>query len=163
MAEESSPSAKGNAADEHPPNQAFAATQANLEIDLPPNDDRGYRYVRLTNGLECVLISDTMCDVTAAAMDVGVGSLADPENFQGCAHFWWVHGLLSLQRIFPTGIPGYWPFWTCISHLTDISTITVSMHSSLEPRSTGKKARTPTTGRSIMDGSTPILSCQTPM
>jgi insulysin len=59
-----------------------------VKIALPPNDDRGHRYLRLNNGLECVLVSDATCDKAAAAMDVGVGASEDPENLQGCAHFW---------------------------------------------------------------------------
>jgi insulysin len=57
-------------------------------IELPPTDDRAHKYLRLSNGLECVLVSDPACDKAAAAMDVGVGSMEDPVNLQGCAHFW---------------------------------------------------------------------------
>ncbi|KAI5449830.1 metalloprotease [Naganishia albida] len=62
-------------------------SQEKVIIELPPTDDRGHRYLQLTNGLECILVSDPSCDKAAAAMDVGVGSMEDPVNLQGCAHF----------------------------------------------------------------------------
>lgn len=50
-------------------------------------DDRQYRIIRLANGLEALLIHDPTTDKSSAAMDVRVGHLSDPENFQGLAHF----------------------------------------------------------------------------
>lgn len=63
-------------------------TSGKVELILPPSEDRGHRYFRLANGVECVVVSDGACDKAAAAVDVGVGSLEDPGRLEGCAHFW---------------------------------------------------------------------------
>ncbi|KAH9440810.1 hypothetical protein Pst134EA_032633 [Puccinia striiformis f. sp. tritici] len=48
---------------------------------------RTYRIIRLKNDLQVILIHDPKTDKAAAAMDVNVGHLSDPENLQGLAHF----------------------------------------------------------------------------
>jgi len=53
----------------------------------PPKDDRDYRYVEMDNGLRALLVSDPDADTSAAAMSVHVGSLSDPEESPGLAHF----------------------------------------------------------------------------
>ncbi|CAO1620783.1 unnamed protein product [Sympodiomycopsis kandeliae] len=50
-------------------------------------DDRQYRILYLANGLEVLLIHDPDTDKASAAMDVKVGHLSDPKDFQGLAHF----------------------------------------------------------------------------
>jgi hypothetical protein len=52
-------------------------------------DDRAYRWVTLANGLQALLVSDPAARTAAAALDVAVGSLADPELAPGpgLAHF----------------------------------------------------------------------------
>ena len=50
-------------------------------------DQRQYRWLRLTNQMQVLLISDPECDHAAAAMDVNVGSASDPEEIPGLAHF----------------------------------------------------------------------------
>ena len=52
-----------------------------------PGDTRSYEYVALANGLEAVVISDPLTDKSAAALDVNVGSGANPEHREGLAHF----------------------------------------------------------------------------
>ncbi|MFZ5654234.1 MAG: insulinase family protein [Pseudomonadota bacterium] len=52
-----------------------------------PADDRGYRYLRLDNGLQVVLIADPAADKAAAALSVAVGSFDNPEDRPGLAHF----------------------------------------------------------------------------
>lgn len=52
-----------------------------------PNDDRQYRLVLLKNGMEALIVHDPKTDKSAAAMDVKVGHLSDPEDLQGLAHF----------------------------------------------------------------------------
>lgn len=52
-----------------------------------PNDKRHYRAITLENKLEIMLISDETMNKSAAAMDVGVGSLEDPKEHLGLAHF----------------------------------------------------------------------------
>ena len=56
-------------------------------IVKPLLDERQYRYISLPNKLEALLISDAAADKAAAAMDVRVGSLFDPPQLQGLAHF----------------------------------------------------------------------------
>ncbi|PIO70558.1 peptidase, M16 family [Teladorsagia circumcincta] len=51
------------------------------------SDQMEYRGLELTNGLRVLLISDPTTDTAAAAMDVNVGSLMDPWEIQGLAHF----------------------------------------------------------------------------
>lgn len=41
----------------------------------------------LENGLEAMIVSDPKTDKAAAAMDVKVGHLSDPEDLPGLAHF----------------------------------------------------------------------------
>ena len=49
-------------------------------------DQRQYRWLRLTNQMQVLLISDPECDHAAAAMDVNVGAASDPEEIPGLAH-----------------------------------------------------------------------------
>ncbi|CAF1256026.1 unnamed protein product, partial [Didymodactylos carnosus] len=51
------------------------------------SDTWEYRGLELANGLLVVLISHKNLDKAAAALDVFVGSLADPNNVPGIAHF----------------------------------------------------------------------------
>ncbi len=50
-------------------------------------DRRSYRALELENGLKALLIHDPLAKKSAAAMDIRVGSLADPAEHQGLAHF----------------------------------------------------------------------------
>ena len=50
-------------------------------------DPRGYRGVILKNKLKIILISDPQTDLSAASLEVSVGSSSDPEEIQGLAHF----------------------------------------------------------------------------
>ncbi|XP_052006839.1 insulin-degrading enzyme isoform X2 [Xyrauchen texanus] len=52
-----------------------------------PEDKREYRGLEFTNGLKAILISDPTTDKSSAALDVHIGSLSDPENISGLAHF----------------------------------------------------------------------------
>ncbi len=49
--------------------------------------ERVYRSFTLENGLKVILVSDPEINVSSASIDVGVGSLADPTDRQGLAHF----------------------------------------------------------------------------
>ena len=49
--------------------------------------ERQYRRFILPNGMKVMLISDPTMQRGAAALSVGVGSLSDPPNRQGLAHF----------------------------------------------------------------------------
>ena len=50
-------------------------------------DDRDYRCLQLSNGLKVVLVSDPTTDKAAAALDVHVGYMCDPDDVPGLAHF----------------------------------------------------------------------------
>ena len=50
-------------------------------------DKRKYRGLLLKNGLKCLLISDPLTEESAASLDVNVGSMLDPINLPGLAHF----------------------------------------------------------------------------
>ncbi|KAM3142497.1 hypothetical protein pb186bvf_005399 [Paramecium bursaria] len=50
-------------------------------------DTRIYKSIELPNKLLCLLISDKDTEKSAAALNVDVGSLCDPQERQGLAHF----------------------------------------------------------------------------
>ncbi|KAL8277256.1 hypothetical protein RQP46_010325 [Phenoliferia psychrophenolica] len=56
-------------------------------IERSKNDERGYRLVTLSNGLEALLISDPTLEKAAVSLSVGVGHLSDPDDLPGLAHF----------------------------------------------------------------------------
>ncbi|KAI8074834.1 Metalloenzyme, LuxS/M16 peptidase-like protein [Gongronella butleri] len=56
-------------------------------LEIPLNDERKYRLVRLNNQLEALIISDPETDRASAALDVHVGNFCDPEHLLGLAHF----------------------------------------------------------------------------
>jgi insulysin len=51
------------------------------------NDERTYRWFKLENGLQVLVIHDAKTEKAAAAMDVNVGHYSDPEYALGMAHF----------------------------------------------------------------------------
>lgn len=56
-------------------------------IKKSKSDDRLYKYLRLSNDLRCLLVSDKDVEKSAACLHVGVGSLYDPPQANGLAHF----------------------------------------------------------------------------
>ena len=69
-------------------------------IEKPELDDRSYRFIKLRdNKLEALLVHDPKTEKSSAAMDVHVGHLSDPKDFQGLAH--------ALEHCLFLGIP-YW-------------------------------------------------------
>ncbi|ORX53679.1 hypothetical protein DM01DRAFT_1336212 [Hesseltinella vesiculosa] len=56
-------------------------------LEIPLNDERQYRLIRLNNKLEALVISDPETDRASAALDVNVGNFYDPDNLLGLAHF----------------------------------------------------------------------------
>jgi len=59
-----------------------------LDISKSKRDqERHLRKITLPNKLEVLLISDSKAERSSAAMDVGVGSLSNPKEHQGLAHF----------------------------------------------------------------------------
>jgi len=66
---------------------APAADGGAIGVLRSPADDRHYRYLRLANGLQVVLISDPEGDKSAAALSVAAGSFDNPPHRPGLAHF----------------------------------------------------------------------------
>ncbi len=58
-----------------------------INITKSKSDKRSYLYTELLNGLKVVIISDPDTDKSACAMNVSIGSLCDPIEYQGMAHF----------------------------------------------------------------------------
>eukprot|EP00903_Cladosiphon_okamuranus_P013078 g12199.t1 len=56
-------------------------------ILVSPMDKRHYRWLRLPNGLQVMVISDPNATKAAAAMSVDVGAASDPTDLPGLAHF----------------------------------------------------------------------------
>ncbi|KAK0157498.1 hypothetical protein PV328_011239 [Microctonus aethiopoides] len=56
-------------------------------IKKSPNDKRLYRGLILNNELKVLLISDPTTDKSAAALNVQIGHLSDPDELPGLAHF----------------------------------------------------------------------------
>ncbi|KAJ2599592.1 metalloprotease [Coemansia sp. RSA 1721] len=57
------------------------------DLNKSESDVREYRLIRLPNGLVAMVIHDEAESKACAALDVNVGSLADPPALQGLAHF----------------------------------------------------------------------------
>jgi len=57
------------------------------DIKKSKTDKREYRYIELPNGLRCMLLSDDNVELSAASLDVKVGSLYNPKEHFGLAHF----------------------------------------------------------------------------
>eukprot|EP01091_Cochliopodium_minus_P012601 TRINITY_DN3850_c0_g1_i1.p1 TRINITY_DN3850_c0_g1~~TRINITY_DN3850_c0_g1_i1.p1 ORF type:complete len:956 (-),score=241.60 TRINITY_DN3850_c0_g1_i1:101-2968(-) len=53
----------------------------------PLLDNRSYKLITLENKLEVMLISDGDINLSAASMDIKIGSFFDPVDIQGLAHF----------------------------------------------------------------------------
>lgn len=65
----------------------FMGKAAYAGIHKSPNDHRELQTFKLTNELSVLLISDPETDKAAAAMNIAVGSNADPKARPGLAHF----------------------------------------------------------------------------
>ena len=55
-------------------------------LDVARSDDRQYRLLTLANGLRAIVCSDPSTDMSAAALEVSVGSFSDGD-VEGLAHF----------------------------------------------------------------------------
>jgi len=72
-----------------------------ITVSSSPHDERQYEFHVLANGLKVILINTPKAQTSAAAMMVNVGSMADPDEFLGLAHF--VEHMLFLgTEKFPT-------------------------------------------------------------
>jgi protease-3 len=61
--------------------------EAQSEIVKSPIDSREYASIVLDNQLEVMLVSDPSIEKSAAALSVAVGSLQEPKEFGGLAHY----------------------------------------------------------------------------
>ncbi|KAL8568009.1 hypothetical protein ACOMHN_029184 [Nucella lapillus] len=59
----------------------------NEEIRRSETDVRQYRGLELKNGMKVLIVSDKDTDKSAAGMDVHIGSMKDPRDIPGLAHF----------------------------------------------------------------------------
>lgn len=63
-------------------NDAGQASQVPIDrkddIKKSELDDRDYRYIKLPNGMRCVLVHDKDVETSAACLFVNNGSLCDP-------------------------------------------------------------------------------------
>lgn len=67
--------------------RAGCTKEPTRKVHFTERDHHEHRLIMLENGMEALLISDPTTDKAAAAMDVKVGHLSDPEDLQGLAHF----------------------------------------------------------------------------
>jgi len=56
-------------------------------ITKSAGDKRAYRHLTLGNDLQVLLVSDPTTDKSAASLDVQIGSMSDPWDIPGLAHF----------------------------------------------------------------------------
>jgi protease-3 len=71
------------------------------EIVKSPMDSREYTSIILNNQLEIMLVSDPSIEKSAAALSVAVGSLQEPKEFGGLAHYL-EHMLFLGTKRYPT-------------------------------------------------------------
>jgi insulysin len=65
------------------------------------SDNRIYKAIQLKNQIECLIISDAEAKKSSAALSVNVGSLGDPFEAQGLAHYL-EHMLFMGTKKYPT-------------------------------------------------------------
>lgn len=58
-----------------------------MSIIKSPNDPRLYQMITLSNKMEILLISDQDADKSAACLNISIGSIDDPKDSFGLAHF----------------------------------------------------------------------------
>jgi insulysin len=68
-------------------NASFYGQPDSSDVIKPDIDNRAYKVIHLSNGLRVLLISDPETDYSAASMSVNVGSMSDPPDVLGLAHF----------------------------------------------------------------------------
>ena len=57
------------------------------KLIVPDTDTRDYRVIQLTNSIKVALISDRESRTAATSFNVAVGSLSNPNNYLGLAHY----------------------------------------------------------------------------
>lgn len=62
-------------------------SSSSVKVKKSNFDPKSYRYLKLKNGLQVLLIHDPKAQKAAVSLDVNVGSGADPKGREGLAHF----------------------------------------------------------------------------
>ncbi|MGX5915335.1 pitrilysin [Aliidiomarina sp. Khilg15.8] len=70
-----------------PDESSDAAIDAAPQVNTSPNDKREYGVLELENGLKVIVVSDPEADKAAAALNVHVGSMQNPDEQLGLAHY----------------------------------------------------------------------------
>lgn len=70
------------------------------EIRKSPTDTAAYQAIRLDNGMEVLLISDEKANKSLFSVGISVGSMEDPLNQQGLAHYL-EHMILMGSKAYP--------------------------------------------------------------
>lgn len=70
------------------------------QIHKSPTDHAEYQAIRLDNGLEALLISDKNANKSLFAVGLPIGSMEDPHNQQGLAHYL-EHMILMGSKAYP--------------------------------------------------------------
>lgn len=78
-----------------------SADSSSPVVQKSANDLREYKVMRLCNRMKVLLISDPETDKSAVCLSVNIGSLSDPKELPGLAHFC-EHMLFLGTKSFPT-------------------------------------------------------------
>eukprot|EP00930_Biecheleria_cincta_P034902 TRINITY_DN24053_c0_g1_i1.p1 TRINITY_DN24053_c0_g1~~TRINITY_DN24053_c0_g1_i1.p1 ORF type:complete len:1037 (+),score=233.28 TRINITY_DN24053_c0_g1_i1:89-3199(+) len=65
----------------------FAEVESDVVVRKPLTDKRSYTYKKFESGLRVLLVQNPEAQKSSYAVAVEVGSMDDPEDFQGLAHF----------------------------------------------------------------------------
>ena len=100
-----------------------------MHLHAPPIQSAGdttrtYRNITLSNGLNCVLVSDPTTDKSSAALQVGVGHMSDDTRTPGLAHFL-EHMLFQGTKTYP-GATSYKKYLAAHGGSSNASTGTVT-------------------------------------
>ncbi|WP_150540059.1 pitrilysin [Actinobacillus vicugnae] len=84
--------------------QAVTQTQGfeflHQQINKSPNDNATYQAIRLKNGMTVLLVSDTKANKSLMSLALPIGSMEDPVQQQGLAHYL-EHMILMGSKQFP--------------------------------------------------------------
>ena len=63
------------------------SSQTAVDVVKSEADKRQYRGTVLANGIKVVLVSDPTADKAAAALDINIGHMSDPDMLHGLSYF----------------------------------------------------------------------------
>ena len=81
---------------------SLAFVQGCTDLIVPDDAKRSYELFTLENGMNVITISDPETLTSAASMTVALGSMSDPEDLPGLAHFI-EHMLFLGTKEYPSG------------------------------------------------------------